>query len=169
MMSLAILGLSAIAAVPVAVGHDADGRIFAPPPCAYTVAFPLAPSVSRSTATDGGQDTAADLVRGAMRLSAACLGSPPDRPPPPLPAANAKAQMLQMARTLGMQNVILRPLSAPRAECAAIDGALGDGTYRISARLCLRAGATFIAEVVYRADIGLDASGKVFLASLGNR
>jgi hypothetical protein len=169
MISLGVLGLSAIAAVPVAVGHDAGDRIFAPSPCSYAVTFPLAPSLSRSTASDGGQDMAADLVRGSMRLSAACLGSPPGSPMRPLPAGDAKAQMLQMARALGMQNVTFRPLSAPRAECAAIDGALGNGAYRISARLCLRAGATFIAEVVYRADIGLDEPGKAFLASLGSR
>jgi hypothetical protein len=171
MMSLAILGLSSMAVVPVAVGHDGDGRVFAPQPCTYSVTFPLAPSLSRSTATDGGQDSAADLIRGSNRLSAACLGPPPGSPARPLPAADAKAQMLQMTRALGVQNATLQALPAPRSECAEINGALGDGhgSYRISARICLQAGATFIAEVVYRADIGLDTTGKAFLASLGNR
>ena len=76
-----------------------------------------------------------------------------------------------MTRALGLQNVAIRPLSALGPDCGEVEGALadGNGAYRIAARLCIQNGATFIAEVVYRSDLGLESAAKAFLASLAPR
>jgi hypothetical protein len=163
-----IFTLSAMLTPPAAVGHGTPGSAFAPPPCGFRVVFPATPSWTKSTAADGGQDIAADLLYGQARFSAACIGSPPGRPVRPLPAADAQAQMLVMTRALGLQNAAIHPLPALGNDCGAVEGVLDQdkGAYRIAARLCIETGATFIVEVVYRSDLGLDDAAKAFLASL---
>jgi len=165
---LGYAGLSAVLALPAAPPHAApSGLVFAPSQCAYSVSFSWQPAISQSTALDGGTNVAADLVRGGMRFSAACLAAAPGQPAAPLAPADAAARLTQMTRALGVQDAAIRPLPRLGPGCADIEGRLGDAAqpYRIEARICIAANATFIAETVARAGTDEPASRK-FLDSL---
>lgn len=166
---LGYVGLSAVLALPAAAPHAAapPALVFAPSQCAYSVAFPWPPALSQSTAADGGTDAAADLVRGGVRFSAACLAVAPGQPVAPLAPADAATRLAQMARALGLQDAAIRPMPKLGTGCAAVEGKLGDNTqpYKIEARICIAASATFIAETIARAGAA-DADGRKFLDSL---
>jgi hypothetical protein len=161
--------LSAVLALPAAAPHAAapSTLVFAPSQCLYSVTFPWQPALSQSTAADGGTDAAADLVRGGVRFSAACLAAAPLQPAAPLAPADAAARLTQMARALGVQEAAIRPLPKLGAGCAAVEGKLGDQAqpYRIEARICIAANATFIAETIARAGTA-DSDTRKFLDSL---
>ena len=161
---LGYAGLTAVLALPVPPAA-APALVFAPSQCAYAVSFPWQPTVSQSTASDGGTNAAADLVHDGVRFSAACLAAAPGQATTPLPPADAAARMTQMTRALGVQAATVKPLPKLGAGCGAIEGMLGDKTqpYKIEARICIAANATFIAETIAHAD---DATARKFLDSL---
>jgi len=162
-------GLSAVLALPAAAPHTAvpPNLVFAPSQCAFSVAFPWQPALSQSTAADGGTDMAADLVHGGVRFSAACLAGAPGQHPAPLAPADAAAHLAQMARALGVQDAVIHDLPKLGSGCAEVEGKLGDTAqlYRIEARICVAADATFIAETI--AHVGIeDPAMRKFLDSL---
>jgi hypothetical protein len=162
-------GLSAVLALPAAASHAVAPPVpvFAPSQCVYSVAFPGQPALSQSTAADGGTDVAADLVRGGVRFSAACLAGMPGHPAAPLAPADAAARLTQMARALGVQDAAIHPLPKLGAGCADVEGKLGDNvqSYRIEARICIAANTTFIAETIAHAGT-TDPDIRKFLDSL---
>ena len=169
MLRLGTIGLTAALALPAVVPHPAaaPNLIFAPSPCTYAVTFPAQPTVSQSTALDGGTSVAADLVHGSVRFSAGCIAGAAGQPVKPLPPSEAQTRITQMARALGVQGASLRPLGKLGANCAEIDGTLGDGTapYRIISRICITAASTFIAETIARAGPE-DGDARKFLESV---
>jgi hypothetical protein len=166
---LGYAGLTAVLALPAGVPHAAvpPSLAFAPSQCGYAVSFPASPAVSQSTAVDGGMNVAADLVRGGVRFSAACLAAAPGEPSTPLPPADAAARMTQMTRALGVQDADVRALPKLGPGCGSVSGTLGDKTqpYRIEARICIVRNATFLAETIARAGTTDDTARK-FLDSL---
>jgi hypothetical protein len=164
---LGYAGLSAVLMLPAAAPHAAATPVFAPSQCAYSVAFPWQPALSQSTAADGGTDVAADLVHGGVRFSAGCLAAAPGQPATPLAPADATVRLTQMARALGVQDAAIHPLPKLGAGCAAVEGKLGDNAqpYRIEARICIAANATFIAETITHAGT-TDSDSRKFLDSL---
>ena len=140
----------ALLAVPAGTSTVSPPFVFAPSQCSYAVSFPWQPSISQSTATDGGTSVAADLVQGSVRYSAACIADAPGRPGKPPSPVEAATRMTEMAHALGVQQATIRPLTKPGTTCGEIDGLLGDGAqpYRIVARICIAATGTFIAETV---------------------
>lgn len=169
MLRLGTMGLTAALALPAAPPHPAapPNLLFAPAQCAYAVAFPTQPTVSQSTALDGGTNMAADLVQAGVRFSAACIADAAGRPAPPLQPSEAQTRIAQMARALGVQSASFHPLAKLGANCAEIDGTLGDNTtpYRIVSRICIAASSTFIAETIARAGPE-DDSARKFLESV---
>jgi hypothetical protein len=169
MFRLGYMGLSAALALPAPAPHPAPAPnlAFAPSQCAYAVTFPVAPTVSQSTALDGGTNLAAELVRNSVRFSAACIADAAGQPVKPLSPSEAQTRMTQMARALGVQGASFRPLGNLGTNCTEIDGTLGDGTasYRIVSRICIAAAATFIAETIVRAGPEDDTARK-FLDSV---
>ncbi|HTV30866.1 MAG TPA: hypothetical protein VMF32_24220, partial [Xanthobacteraceae bacterium] len=167
MSCLGYAGLSAALALSAgaAPGADPPSAAFAPSQCAYSVSFPAQPSISQSTTSDGGKNVAADLVRNGVRLSAACLAAPAGWPTTALAPGDVAAHMAQMARALGVQNAQIHSLPKLSAGCGEIEGTLGEKAqpYRIEARICIAANATFIAETIARTD---DATTRIFLDSL---
>jgi hypothetical protein len=162
---LGYAGITAVLALAAAAPHAADPA-FAPSQCAYSVSFPWVPAISQSTAIDGGTNVAADLVHGGIRFSAACLAAAPGQPTAPLASADVAARLAQMTRALGVQSAALHPLPKLGAGCADIEGKLGDAAqpYRIDARICIAASATFIAEVIARVGSD-DPAARKFLDS----
>ncbi|HUO93163.1 MAG TPA: hypothetical protein VMU22_09590 [Rhizomicrobium sp.] len=170
-MSLPVIaGLLALVAAPAETGAISPPSVFAPSLCSYAVSFPWQPTISQSTATDGGKSVAADLVQGSVRYSAACIADAPGRGGKPLRPAAAAARMTEMAHALGVQHAEIRPLPKLGPACGQVDGQLGDGAqpYRIIARICIGATATFIAETVGRNDLD-DQGQRRFLDSLALR
>jgi hypothetical protein len=169
MIRLGHIGLSAALALPLAAAHPPapPNLLFAPPQCTYSVTFPWQPTVSQSTALDGGTNVAADLVHGDVRFSAACIAVAPGQAVRPLPPSEAQTRMTQMAHALGLRDASFRPLGTLGSNCAEIDGTLGDATapYRIISRICVAAGSTFIAETIARAG-PVDDSARKFLDSI---
>jgi hypothetical protein len=103
-----------------------------------------------------------------VRFSAACLAAAPGQSAAtPLAPADAAARLAQMARALGVQDAAIHPLPKLGAGCAAVEGKLGDNSqpYRIEARICIAANATFIAEAIAHAG-PTDADTRKFLDSL---
>jgi hypothetical protein len=131
------------------------------------VAFPGQPALSQSTAADGGTDVAADLVRGGVRFSAACLAGTPGQPSAPPAPADAASRLKQMTRALGVQDAAIHPLPKLGTGCADVEGKLGDNvqSYRIEARICIAANSTFIAEAIAHAGT-TDPDIRKFLDSL---
>ena len=164
---LSFAGLSAVLALPAgAAPHAAAPDLaFAPSQCGYAVSFPGQPAISQSTAVDGGTNAAADLVYGGVRFSAACLAAAPGRPAAPLAAADVAGRLAEMTHALGVQNAQIHPLPKLGPGCGEVDGVLGDKAqpYKIQARICIAANATFIAETIARTD---DAAARKFLDSL---
>jgi len=159
-----------VLALPAAAPHAAapSDLVFAPSQCTYSVAFPGPPTLSQSTAADGGTDVAADLVRSGVRFSAACLAAAPGQSSTtPLAPADAAARLTQMARALGVQDAAIHPLPKLGPGCAAVEGKLGDNVqpYPIEARICIAANATFIAETIAHAGT-TDTDTRKFLNSL---
>jgi hypothetical protein len=164
---LAYAELSVVLALAAAPHAPAPpGPAFAPSQCPYSVSFPWVPTISQSTAIDGGTNVAADLVYGGIRFSAACLAAAPGQPTAPLASADVAARLAQMTRALGVQSAALYPLPKLGAGCADIEGKLGDAAqpYRIDARICIAASATFIAEVIARVGSD-DPAARKFLDS----
>jgi len=152
--------------VPAAAPHAAVPPVFAPSQCAYSVAFPSQPALSQSTAVDGGTNVAADLVFGGVRFSAACLAAAPSQPRSVLAPAEASARLTQMAQALGLQDAVIHALPKLGAGCADVEGKLGDTgqPYRIEARICIAANATFIAETIMHFGTA-DSDARKFLDS----
>ena len=165
-------GLSAVLALPAAAPHAAapPNLVFAPSQCTYSVAFPAAPALSQSTAVDGGTNAAADLVRAGVRFSAACLADAPGQSAAPLAPAEASARLTQMTRALGVRDTTIHPLPKLGAGCADVEGKLGDAAqpYRIDARICIAANATFIVEAIAHMD-SQDPDIRKFLDSLASK
>jgi hypothetical protein len=169
MFRLGYVGLSAALAIPAVAPQPVTipNLVFAPPRCAYAVSFPWQPTVSQSTALDGGTNMAADLVRGSVRFSAACIATATGQPVQPLRPSEASLRMAQMARALGVKDATIHPLAKLGANCGQVEGTLGDGAapYRIASRICIAAGSTFIAETIARAGAEDDTARK-FLESV---
>ena len=150
---VSFIGLTAILTMSAAPDL---GTVFAPPSCAYAVSFPLPPDVRKKKDEWGHRAWAADLVHDGVRFSAICIETldAPLRAPPVLTGRNATTPIERIARALGVQGAAPRPLGQLGPDCKEVEGALAaeNSAYRISAKICLSATSTFIAETVYPSE-----------------
>ena len=141
---------------------------FAPAFCPYTVQFPAAVSQSGTPPQIGSKIATADLLVGSARLSAFCATEdPPAGTPLSLEQSARTSRVLTLVNELGIKTDAVRDVGPSLPDCSDVAGTLtANGVpYRILARLCFRADATFIAEAVFAAKSD-EPVATAFLASL---
>jgi hypothetical protein len=163
-----MLWLAALTALVPLPSGTLPYTLFAPSQCAYTVSFPGAIQTSEPEGSAGDISVSAELLHNDVRYAALCLAHASSGQS--APSAAALPQIAAMAAMLGVEKVSIRPLDKLSADCGEVDGYLGSERqlYRITARICIEAGFTFIAEATYH-DAQSDGEIRGFLDSVKAR
>jgi hypothetical protein len=144
-----------------------DTAVFAPAFCPYAVQFPDAITATAAQAGDGSKIAAVEQVIGGMRLSAFCAVSADPVSDTVLDPVERGLRIRALVNSLQIGDAAINDVGLSAPDCSEVHGTMLVNTisYKIVARLCMRADSTFIAEAIF-AQGSDEASASAFIAGV---